>query len=417
MKILWLCNTLIPEIAEKLNIKNSKPESWITGIYNKIKNQNIKVIYLFPENNKKIEQKIDKATFVSYFDKNSIKLLNLQINQFKNIINQQNPDIIHVFGTENLHTLAMIKAAESLNMLDKTVINIQGLVSVIAKHYYAGLDNKTVHSYTFRDFVRHNNIYRQRLDFEWRGKYEEEVLGLARHVIGRTDWDKACVTRINPNINYHFCNETLRKPFYENSWDIEKCEKYSIFVSQSNYSIKGFHYMLEAMADIVKAYPDAQLYTTGTNPLSLDFKQKIRQGYYSKYIGKLIKKYRLENNVTFLGYLDEEKMCDRFLKSNVFVCCSSIENSPNSVGEAMILGVPVVTSDVGGVKNMLIHEKEGYVYQPDAPYMLSYYIKKIFEDKDIALEFSENAKKHAKETHNEDKNFKELIRIYEELAL
>ena len=420
----------MPEVAEKLNLKASKPESWITGTYSKIKNEDIELVYLFPANNGNLKIKVEKAEFISYSQKNSIEFEKKQVYEFEKIISDKKPDIIHIFGTEFPHTFAMlkaaeykalvaqmIKAAENKGMLDKTVINIQGFVSVYAKHFYASLDNKTVRAYTFRDFVKRNNIHNQRLAFVKRGIYEEKALRLSRHVIGRTDWDKACVTRVNHDINYHFCNETLRKPFYENAWDIEKCEKHSIFVSQSNYPIKGFHYMLEAMADIVKIYPDAHLYTTGNSPLNLNFNQKIRQGYYSKYLGKLIKKYNLENNVTFLGYLDEDKMCERFLKSNVFVCCSSIENSPNSVGEAMILGVPVVTSDMGGVKNMLTHEKEGFVYQSDAPYMLSYYIKKIFENRDIALKFSENAKQHAKETHNKEENFNQLLKIYEELAL
>ena len=42
-------------------------------------------------------------------------------------------------------------------------------------------------------------------------------------------------------------------------------------------------------------------------------------------------------------------MCDRYLKSNLFVCCSAIENSPNSLGEAQLLGMPYVASFVGGV--------------------------------------------------------------------
>ena len=173
--------------------------------------------------------------------------------------------------------------------------------------------------------------------------------------------------------------------------------------------------MLEAMADIVKKYPDAKLYTTGKNPLTLSFKEKLRQGYYSKYLGKLIKKYHLENNVEFLGFLDEEKMCKQYLKSHAFVCCSSIENSPNSLGEAMILGVPCVSSDVGGVKNLMTHEKEGFIYQADAPYMLSYYIQKIFEDDKLSLDFSNNAKLHANKTHNPDENFKQLLNIYKDI--
>lgn len=413
MKVLWLCNTLLPEIAEKFNMPVSKPESWIKGAYNSLKSiDDIELVYLFPAINLNIEQEIDKTLFISYSQQSGFECKQSQVEEFENVLAKTNPDVIHIFGTESLHALAMIKAAKKMDILDKTVVNIQGLVSVIAKHFFAGLDHKTIHRYTLRDLIRHNNVYQQKLLFEKRGKNEEEVLRLTRHVIGRTDWDKACVTRINPKVNYHFCNETLRKPFYENKWDIEKCDTHSIFVSQCNYPIKGFHFMLEAMADIVKEYPDAHLYTTGKNPLTCTFKQKLLQSYYSRYIGKLIKKYNLEKNVTFLGYLDEQRMCEQYLKSNVFVCCSSIENSPNSLGEAMILGVPCVSSDVGGVKNMMEHNKEGFVYQPDAPYMLSYYVKKLFKDKELALQFSKNAQQHAKITHNSEKNFEDLIKIY-----
>jgi len=412
MKVLWLCNIVLPDIAKHLEIPVSNGGGWLIETSKQLSSEDNALLVCSPSNDGD-EREGTCGNIRFYLFDSRRKDLDLG---YAKIIKDYSPDVIHIFGTEYSHTLSMIKAAEKEGLLDKTIINIQGLVSVYTKHFYAGLDNKTVHSYTIRDVLRHSNIYRQMLDFKRRGECEEEALRLARHVIGRTDWDKACVTRINPDINYHFCNETLRKSFYENAWDIDKCEKHSIFVSQSNYPIKGFHYMLEAMADVVKAYPDAQLYTTGNSPLKINFMQKIRQGYYNRYIGKLIKKYHLENNVTFLGFLDEEKMCERFLKSNVFVSCSSIENSPNSVGEAMILGVPVVTSDVGGVKNMLTHEKEGFVYQADAPYMLSYYVKRVFEDKNLALQFSENAKLHAKETHNKEKNFKDLLKIYNKLC-
>ena len=294
MKVLWICNTLLPEVANRLNLSVSKPESWIVGTYNHIKNNDqIKLIYLFPENSRKYEVEIDNTLFISYVKKQSHKNVLSQATLFENILKKHRPDVIHIFGTESSHALAMVKAAEKQNLLDKTIISIQGLVSVYAKHYFEGLDFKTIHAYSLRDFIRHNNIYRQMLKFKKRGKYEEQTLSIARHVIGRTDWDRACVTRINPNINYHFCNESLRTPFYENAWDINKCEKHSIFVSQSNYPIKGFHNMLEAMSDIVKSFPDAHLYTTGVNPLKFSFKQKIFESYYSKHIRKLIKKYHL----------------------------------------------------------------------------------------------------------------------------
>ena len=129
----------------------------------------------------------------------------------------------------------------------------------------------------------------------------------------------------------------------------------------------------------------------------------------------MIKRLHLERNVVFTGPLDEEKMCQRYLKSHVFVCPSSIENSPNSLGEAMVLGVPCVASDVGGVSDMLKHKDEGFVYQTDAPYMLAHYVCEIFENEDLALKFSKNAREHALTTHDRDANTRRLIEIYRDI--
>ena len=139
---------------------------------------------------------------------------------------------------------------------------------------------------------------------------------------------------------------------------------------------------------------------------------KLKKTSYAKYITELIKELNIEKHVFFTGLLDEQQMCERYLNSNVFVCPSSIENSPNSLGEAMILGVPCVSSNVGGVSDMLTHNQEGFLYQADAPYMLAYYICKIFENEELTKQISKNSRKKALKNHNREKNIEQLISIY-----
>ena len=409
MKILWLCNTVVPEISKRLGLIASKPESWITGIYENIKkNDRISLIYLFPHKDSSLYIREGNIEFYSYTQKSQVDYEMNQVKEFRNIIARVSPDVIHIFGTEQPRALAMINACEEMQLLNRVVVSIQGLVHVIAKYYCANLPNIVTHKYTFRDIVRNSNIVKQKKQFHKRGNYEILAIKKIKYVIGRTDFDKAYIENINSKAQYCFCNEVLRPLFYEKKWEIEQCERHSIFLSQCNYPI-------EALKEVVKVYPDVHMYTTGKNPLTLSFSEKIRETYYSKYLGKLIKKYHLENNVTFLGCLDEKQMCERYIKSHVFVSPSVIENSSNSVGEAMILGVPTISSDVGGIKNQLIHEKEGFIYQADAPTMLSYYIKRIFENDELAKKISSNATSHARKTYNRDINTQVMMHIYNDI--
>lgn len=422
MKIMLICNTVLPEIVEKEKLSiETKPESWILGhINNLLREPDVELVYGFPllDSTREIRGKNNRLGYFSYHRERQINIYSPMAEKtFLEVFKTEKPDVIHVFGTEFPHALGVLNAAHSLGMQNKVVISIQGLISVIAKHHYlAGLESKYTKSGTFRDVLKRDSVEKQRQFFEERGNFEIEAIKKAVHIIGRTDWDEACVKQMNPQINYHFCNETLRDSFYENEWELEKCEKHSIFVSQSNYPLKGFHKMLEAMGEIVKKYPDAHLYTTGQDPDALNsFSERIRKTTYQKCLSDLIEKNGLKNKVTFLGFLDEKSMCDRFLESHVFITPSSIENSSNSVGEAMIMGVPTVSSDVGGIKNLVNHGQEGFIYPFDETYMISYYVDKIFSNDDLAKSISQNAKKHASQTHDRKENALGMLNIYEKV--
>ena len=108
-------------------------------------------------------------------------------------------------------------------------------------------------------------------------------------------------------------------------------------------------------------------------------------------------------------------MCARLLKSHVFLCPSAIENSPNSVGEAMLLGVPVVSSDVGGVHNLLADKSEGLLYTTADQKGLQTAIFKVFADDKLAMWLSSNAKLKASKTHDAKVNYLRLLEIYHEI--
>lgn len=356
-----------------------------------------------------------KIKFYAFPSVKGRSLSSIETNKYlEKIIDEVKPDLVHIFGTEYTHTLAMVNVCKKKSI--NAVISIQGLVSVISRHYMAYLPSRVQNRFTFRDIIKQDNLKQQKRKFVKRGRFEIEALQKVNHVIGRTTWDRACVLQINPRIQYHYCNESLRDEFYKYAWDINECERNSIFISQGSYPIKGLHMILEAMTLVLKKYPNTKLYIAGADITKFDtLIEKLKISSFGKYIRKLIKENNLQDHVIFTGILDEKQMCQRFLKSNVFVSASVIENESNSLSEAKILGLPCVASFVGGVINRLTDKEDGFFYQTDAPYMLAHYICEIFGNENLALEFSKNARKHAMKTHDRLENTNTMINIYKKI--
>lgn len=422
MKIIWLCNIILPVIAKELGRKGSVVGGWLSGIYDKIgADSKLELGVCFPDltADKVYQGTCGKTRYWGFPQtRKDFTAYNAKVEAyFYEIVCKEQPDIIHIFGTEFPHTAAMVNACERAGMIDRVIISIQGLVSVYAGHYYTGVPKRIVNSYTFRDFVRHDNLRIQAENFVKRGIFEKQAVGKVKHVIGRTDFDKACVLQMNPDVNYYHCNENMRSVFYSREWSYEDCEKHSVFfVNQSNYPIKGIHYVLEAVSVLKEKYPDIKVYTTGDSPLANQgIKDKLRQGSFNRFVTGELQRRGLQDNIVFCGALDEEQMVKRYLEANCFLLPSTIENSPNSLGEAMLLGLPCVAADVGGVKNMLVHDEEGYVYQPDAPYMMAYYIDKVFEMGAECKAFSQKARLHAQKTHDAEVNNEKLFAVYQQV--
>lgn len=418
MKILWMCNVKISRITALQNKSDSvNIGGWLEGLSNSLlDNKTIELIYCYPDYEKKEVESKKKDNFSYYAIPITKREANIEIAQesravhaFCEIIDNENPDVIHFFGTEFLYTNAFIDCAAKLDMQSRTVISIQGLVSIYALHFDAGLPESAFKQKTLSEIKNKTSLSDNRKNFYHRGKYEKEALRKTRYVIGRTSWDRACTQIIAPQTKYLFCNETLRPEFYEDRWTYDECNKYQIFISQASYPIKGFHKVLEALGYIRNEFPEIKVIVTGNNIYKTDF---IHGNTYGRYLKKLMNKYSLEKNIEFVGSKNASEMKNIMLKSNVFICPSSIENSPNSLGEAMLLGMPCIASDVGGVQDMMIRNEEGYIYPFEETYKLAYYLRSIFTDEKKAKEMGIRARAHAMETHNAQKNNEKLMEIY-----
>lgn len=412
MKVLWITNIPLPPLCEQMGWQKPFIGGWLYSSFKQLVNQ--KDIHLFvacpyPRGRNFVDKEIDGVRYfaIPYGFHSTTKTHAFVRRYWKHIYEEVKPDVVHIHGTEFAHGNDYVTACGCENV----VISIQGLVSVIASYYLGGLRQwDIIKNVTFRDILRKSSIYNDRKDFVRRGVIEVDTLKRVKHVIGRTEWDKAHIWAINPNINYYHCDETLRDSFYCHQWSYNNCQPHSIFLSQSEYPIKGLHKVLAALPLVLKKYPDTMLYVAGKD---ITIRTPwYRYTGYGKYIRSLIKKMGLCKHVEFTGSLDEERICKRYLKSNLFICSSIIENSPNSLGEAQVLGMPILASYMGGVPDMMFFDAK-QMYRFDDSEMLAYKICAVFDKKENID--SVGYASRAIERHSCESNLEMAMQIYKRI--
>lgn len=448
MKVLWVCNMMLPVIAEHLGIEAGNKEGWLSGLCGELlkrqQENEIELHVAFPVI-KKMDGYCEEIKSAEgglwchgfYEDTAHAEQYEAGLEErLKKIVDTVNPEVIHCFGTEYAHTLAVCRVVSDKS---KLLVGIQGVCEACANAYFANMSKKVIDRLTLRDLLKQDSIRQQYEKFVQRGKREKEALQLAGNITGRTALDQHYTKEWNPKAKYYPMNETLRSNFYEGVWEKEKSIPYSIFLSQGDYPIKGLHYMLLALPRIKEKYPQVKVYVAGNSVVGAGWKGKLKISAYGKYIREIIRKNKLEQNVEFLGRLNAAQMKEQFLKSHLYVCCSSMENSPNSLGEAMILGMPCVTADVGGITSMFDGGKDGIMYRgfrstessfdgicdagegedEDAQTCADRLVDAVLEmwsDEEKMQFYCKNARKHAEITHNREENYRKLMQIYGEIA-
>lgn len=435
MRILWIVNITMPDASEKLGMARPNIGGWLTGYQDallQMHGQEVELHIVQPaligspcQLTTGDAQQVTQVTHhifphswlqsaYAFTAKPSSRLSPLS-NQLASYLIQVNadvkPEVVHIHGSEFPHSLAWIEACGC----EHTLVSIQGLTSVYARYYMAGLTHQEQRP-TFHDRRYRCSLARMQQELANRGESERLLLQKVTHVAGRTSWDYSHALAINPSAVYHTLQEVLRQEFYDTAyqWQLERCQRHTIFVSQSHYPIKGLHKLLEAMPLVLRRYPDAQLRIVGNDPTCKRWWQRTT---YANILRKRISACPgLSQHITYLGSLSASQMAEEYRKAHVFICPSAIENSSNSACEAQLLGTPVVASYVGGLMDLVSHEYSGLLYRFEETEMLAEQICRIFADDTLAQRLSEGARSAASIRHSREDIAHTLYNIYREVT-
>lgn len=322
------------------------------------------------------------------------------IPRIQEIIENFKPDIIHLFGTES--PLAIIAG----NTATPVIAHLQGLLNPITKSFYPiGMNH---YSFLFKHFsinewiLKNGYIFAER-SIKVRSKQELKTLKKLEYVMGRTEWDKQVSKLLAPQAKYFHVDEVLRKDFYQRTWRIPSEKTFIITSTISKTVYKGLDLILRT----------AQLLMQHSN---INFEWRVVGINKDDKFTKLFEKnYNIKSdsvNVRYMGIMDAASLCENLLQSHIYVHPSYIDNSPNSVCEAQLLGMPVIATNVGGISSLIEIGKDGILVPSNAPYELAFHIQNLCGDKSQMTFLGENAQKTATERHSKDKIVNDLLTTY-----
>lgn len=151
---------------------------------------------------------------------------------------------------------------------------------------------------------------------------------------------------------------------------------------------KGVHLILKAMPRLIAKHPKALLLIVGSSYYSRDAKTSYVRNLYA-----LAKK--TAGHVKFVPFIPYEKIPELYCAADVVVVPSVKEEAFGLVNvEAMASGIPVIASNVGGIKEVVKHKSTGFLIDSNkAQRQLVKQISLLFSNKKLCKQMGENAVK------------------------
>lgn len=316
----------------------------------------------------------------------------------KNVIDDFKPDIIHCFGSEWPFGLI----ARDVNV--PMVIHMQGFANIYALSASMCCRLSDQYKYHhYNPFSMFHYWYRS-LKTDASNKREQEVMRCNKYFMGRTEWDKNIVKYYSPGAKYYHCEEAIRPEILhsQKTWKFKFRKKMRLITISSASSLKGNDLILRT-AKLLKEF-------------GFDFEWRVAGSKDSfKFFESLLSLRHEDLNIKLLGYINPVQIVDELSDADAYVHTAIIDNSPNSLCEAQLIGCPVVSTNVGGIPQLIENGGTGILYPFNEPHTLAFTLMNIFGDKDLLEKLSANELKVSHARHDELKVVERLSFIYQEI--
>ncbi len=324
-----------------------------------------------------------------------------------NIVKEFKPDVIHIHGTERFYGLLIGRKEITVPI----VISIQGLLSECCTWRNSFGDLPISEIIKMHHFVRALrglgplwDFYRSRRN----AVREKNIISSNRYFMGRTTWDHAHIKALNPNAHYYHVGELLRPEFNQKIWHLDACQRHSIIFTNARGPRRGVDTLIQAMSLLKRRFPDVLIRLAGIDGFS---------GEYGQYLAHMAECAGVAGNMEFLGMLNGSQMSNALASSHVFILSSLIENSPNSLCEAQMVGMPCVATYTGGVPSLITERETGLMVPIGDGPVIAARLEQVFENDALATELGTQARQIAIRRHDSDVVVNQLVATYHDVVI
>ena len=185
---------------------------------------------------------------------------------------------------------------------------------------------------------------------------------------------------------------------------LEEKQKIILFVGRL-YQRKGLDTLFQSISKVVQNFKDAKFVISGEG-----FRQNKEK------LLKLAEKLKIENSVLFVGYFPDEKLPDLYAASDIFVLPALYENFPFAILEAQATGLPVISTKVGGIPELVTNNKNGLLVEPANSEQLTEEIMILLKNPKFAEELGKRARQLIEEKFAWSLITNEVVDLYSKIS-
>ena len=393
MEILWVIPYPIGIMADVFSVNKINSGYWISEAQNQLlKNEdvNLTVVSTLDNNNIMINEK-NNVRYICLNYGHSTKYKSgkrNRIDYFKKLFIDYEIQLIQVWGTEFGYISDICEAKMNIPL----VTYIQGISGQIYSKYNGIKLSEYMMHLNPIDLAKLLVLRIKREKYRKLAKCEKHTLMKSDCYFTDNEWCKSKIKTLDSDVKDVYHQLCLNETFFSKQWVNREVDELVIFTNASHYPLKGLHIALKALRIIKKNFPNVKLLVPGRNASSdKSLTSKFKKSPYLAYINSLIKNYSLEQNVIFLGDLNVHEMHNYMLKSDIFIMTSFLEHHSSTLREALVSGMPCISSNVGCVPEILSHGVNGLVYESGNFQTLAEQVLQLSRDKELRQLFSKNA--------------------------